>query len=216
MQKTSCVLMHMVSRLAPATEVIFVDTGVHFPETLALRDEMTRRYELNMKTYAASRTFEEQASDYGYFLHLEDDQPDRPGYRKCCELRKEEPYLAAVRGRFQAVVGGLMASEGGARAGVKIVSADPRFEGWKVYPLANWTEAQVEDYIHEHDLPVHALYVRGYTSIGCHTCTTPTGPEEHPRAGRWRHIREKSGSDQPLYCGINFGEGGELQRVPKN
>jgi phosphoadenosine phosphosulfate reductase len=215
MQKTSCVLMHMLSTIAPATEIIFVDTGVHFPETLALRDEMTQRYGLNMRTYAAARSFDQQATDFGYFLHLEDDTDARPGYRKCCELRKEEPYLAAVKGRFDAVIGGLMASEGGARASVKVVSYDPRFEGWKVYPLANWTERQVEEYTEANGIPVHGLYAQGYTSIGCHTCTTPTAPGEHPRAGRWRHISEKVGSDQPLYCGINFGEGGKVERTPK-
>jgi phosphoadenosine phosphosulfate reductase len=212
MQKTSCVLMHMLSKIAPATEIIFVDTGVHFPETLALRDEMASRYGLNIRTYAAARSFEQQAKDYGYYLHLLDDTPERPGYRKCCELRKEEPYLAAVMGRFDAIIGGLMASEGGARADVKVLSPDPRFNGYKIYPLANWDEEKVEAYIREHGIPVHALYSQGYTSIGCHTCTTPTAPGEHPRAGRWRHIREKSGSDQPLYCGINFGEARQPQK----
>jgi phosphoadenosine phosphosulfate reductase len=206
MQKTSCVLMHMMAQIAAGTEVIFIDTGVHFQETLDLRDEMTRRYGLNMQTYRPLRSFEEQALDYGYYLHLEDDSPTRPGYRKCCELRKEVPYLEAVRGRFDAVIGGLMASEGGARASVDILSYDPRFAGWKVYPLARWTEKQVERYTEENQLPVHKLYAKGFTSIGCSTCTTPTGPDEHPRAGRWRHIREKTGGDQPLYCGINFGE----------
>jgi len=207
MQKTACVLMHMVSRVAPAVEVIFVDTGAHFPETLALRDEYEQRFGLKIRTFAPALSFAEQREQFGRDLYQFDDEFDPPGYRECCRIRKEEPFLGAVRGRFDCVIGGLMRTEGGARRNIPILSEDPRFGGWKLYPLARWSNDDVEKYLAAHSLPVHPLYAHGYTSIGCHYCTTPVQPGESQRAGRWRHIREahpeRYGSTG-LYCGINI------------
>ena len=206
MQKTSCVLMHMISQICHKIDVLFVDTGAHFPETLALRDEYERLLGLRIVTVAPAQTFEEQYKAYGRHLYLYDDEFDPPGYRECCRLRKEEPFLKAVCGKYDAVVGGLMRAEGGNRENIRIVHFDPRFNGYKVYPLAHWTEPQVDEYLRAHNLPVHPLYARGYASIGCEFCTTPITPGEPRRAGRWRHIREahpeRYGS-QGLYCGIN-------------
>ncbi len=207
MQNTACVLMHMISHIAPRAEVIFIDTGAHFPETLALRDEYAALLHLNIKTYAPELSFEEQYERYGRHLYLYDDEFDPPGYRECCRLRKEEPFLKAVRGRFDCVIGGLTRAEGGARSLVSILSEDPRFSGYKLYPLACWDEAKVDEYLRRHNLPVHPLYEKGYASIGCACCTTPIKPGEPKRAGRWRHIREahpeRYGNDG-LYCGINL------------
>lgn len=204
MQKTAGVLMHMISRIAPRTEIVFVDTGVHFPETLETRDEFVRRFGVNIQTYAPAKTLDQQDEEHGRQLYLFDGEKDPPGYQLCCELRKEVPFLAAVRGRFDAVVSGLTRAEGGARKNIRPVSWDPRFEGYKVHPLIDWTEEMVEAYTREHDLPVHPLYSRGYQSIGCWTCTTPVMPGEHPRAGRWRHLRDDSAEEfVPRYCGIN-------------
>ncbi len=207
MQKTSCVLMHMLGQLAPEVEIVFIDTGAHFPETLALRDEYARRYGLNIVTYQPRQTFEEQFAKYGRHLYLFDDEFEPPGYRECCRLRKEEPFLEAVNGRFDCVVGGLTRAEGGARSHIPILAEDPRFAGYKLYPLARWTEGDVEDYIAKHALPVHPLYAQGYASIGCSFCTTPVRLGEPRRAGRWRHIREahpERYGTQGLYCGINL------------
>ncbi|MGB9691455.1 MAG: phosphoadenylyl-sulfate reductase [Candidatus Sumerlaeaceae bacterium] len=207
MQKTSCVLMHMISRLAPELAIIFVDTGVHFPETLELRDEYARRFNLRIVTYTPELSFEEQCERYGRHLYLFDDEFDPPGYRECCHLRKEIPFLQAVRGKFACVIGGLTRAEGGPRSSIPILSEDPRFDGYKLYPLANWTEQDVEDYIARYELPVHPLYAKGYASIGCSCCTTPIRPGEPLRAGRWRHIREAHPhryGTSGLYCGINL------------
>ena len=208
MQKNGGVLMHMVSRLAPDTDIIFVDTGVHFRETLETRDIYKDRFNLNILTCHPDKTFEDQYKDFGRYLHETDDT--RPGaeygYRHCCFLRKEVPFLGAVKGKYDAVAGGLMRSEGGSRADTPVLVWDERFEGYKVYPLATWTDSDVDQYTEQHNLPVHPLYAKGYASIGCFTCTTPVRPGEEKRAGRWRHIRENSQElqAQPIYCGINF------------
>ena len=212
MQKTAGVLMHMLSQVSLQTEIIFVDTGVHFMETLDVRDEFVRRYGLNIKSYSPAQSFDQQYNEYGHYLHEVDDSlaGSPPGYKMCCRLRKEVPFIAAVRGRFDAVVSGLMRTEGGARGGVEIITWDARTEAYKINPLAYWTPAQVEAYTREQDLPVHALYGKGFPSIGCWTCTTPVQPGEDQRAGRWRHIREKNKEQRsaPIYCGINFEDRG--------
>lgn len=208
MQKTGGVLMHMISKIAPLTEIVFIDTDVHFRETLDVRDEFQKRFNLNIQTYKPQRSFEEQYAEHGRYLHETDDTLPgaEAGYRHCCFLRKEVPFVAAVKGRFDAVAGGLMRSEGGNRADTPLVSYDDRFDAYKIYPLATWTDADADRYTAEHDLPVHPLYARGFASIGCFTCTTPIMPGEDKRAGRWRHIREQNPDQQsqPIYCGINL------------
>jgi len=212
MQKTAGVLMHMVSQIAPETEVIFVDTGVHFPETLELRDEFAQRFGLKIKTYSPPLSFDEQYNQTGYYMHEVDDTSNdtRAGYRACCRLRKELPFIDAVQGKFDAVISGLMRHEGGARGNVDVISWDKRIKAYKVNPLAYWTPAHLEAYTAEHELPVHKLYGKGFPSIGCWTCTTPVMPGEDARAGRWRHIKEKNSElrGTPIYCGINFEDKG--------
>lgn len=212
MQKTAGVLMHMLSEISPHTEIVFIDTGVHFMETLDVRDEFIRRYGVNIRTYKPELSFDQQYNQFGHYLHEVDDSAGgaTPGYQMCCKLRKELPFIAAVRGRFDAIIGGLMRSEGGARRGVDVVSWDSRIEAYKINPLAHWTAAQLEAYTKDHDLPVHPLYAKGYPSIGCWTCTTPVRPGEDQRAGRWRHIREKDNEHRsaPIYCGINYEDRG--------
>lgn len=199
MQKTASVLSHMVYSLGMKIDVLFVDTGVHFPETLQIRDELARKYNLNVVTLHPLRTMEEQRREYGRDLYLADGD-----YQICCELRKEIPFIDWVRGRYDAVIGGLMRSEGGKRSRIRIIGEDDRMDAYKIYPLANWDEEMVDEYNGSHGVPVHPLHFQGYPSIGCSTCTTPVAPGEDPRAGRWRHIRE--GLEIPvthLYCGIN-------------
>jgi phosphoadenosine phosphosulfate reductase len=204
MQKTASSLTHMVDSLGMKADVLFVDTGVHFPETLETRDELSVRYpDQNFITITPEQTFEEQREEYGGDLYTFDG-----GYQVCCRLRKEVPYLRYAHGRYDVIIGGLMRSEGGKRSKIPIVSFDERVKAYKIYPLANWDEERVDEYNELHQVPVNPLHAQGFPSIGCHTCTTPVYPGEETRAGRWRHIREAQ--DIPvlhLYCGINHNEG---------
>lgn len=199
MQKTASALSHMVYALGMKVDVLFVDTGVHFPETLETRDRLTEKYGPRTLTLYPEKTFEQQRLEYGRELHLREGD-----YQLCCELRKEIPFVNWVKGRYDAVIGGLMRSEGGKRAEIKILGVDDRLEAYKIYPLADWTEEQVDEYNLRHGVPVHPLHARSYPSIGCATCTTSVHAGEDSRAGRWRHIREQL--EEPvshLYCGIN-------------
>lgn len=202
MQKTACVLMHLFYTLGLENEILFVDTGFHFHETLALRDEFLRRYRLNIVTLYPRQTPEEQERLYGRKLHLfVDGQPE------CCKMRKTEPYLEhmRLRGR-QLKIDGLRKGEDGQRGEIGILTTDPRIDGLDLHPLADWTSQQVDDYLAANEVPIHPLYQESYLSIGCACCTTPVQPGEDERAGRWRHLRAQDTSG-PVYCGINFSDG---------
>jgi phosphoadenosine phosphosulfate reductase len=206
MQKTSSVLMHLFVELALPNQVLFLDTGYHFFETLRLRDEYMRRFRLNVVTLYPEQTIEAQEAEHGKKLwSCLDGQPE------CCRRRKEEPLLAYLRSRKQPVVtNGLRRQEGGRRAQLRPLSIDRRTGGYQLSPLFDWTDAAVEDYVAAHALPVHPLHARGYPSIGCYPCTTPVRLGEDPRAGRWRHLRPADSDGGPKYCSVNFTDGGGI------
>jgi phosphoadenosine phosphosulfate reductase len=203
MQRTAVVLMHMFSDLGLPNEILFLDTGYHFTETLRMRDELLRRYRLNLVTLYPALTIEEQEARHGKKLYgCVDGQPE------CCRLRKEAPLLAHLQSRSTPVVtNGLRRAEGGPRANLQPLTPDPRTGGYQLAPLFDWTGEQVQAYLEEHALPVHPLHARGYPSIGCSPCTTPVAPGEAPRAGRWRHLRPATGEGGPQYCKVNFTDG---------
>jgi len=200
MQRTASAITHILYSLGLTdTEIMFIDTQYHFQETLELRDELIRKYGVNIKTYYPETTPEEQFYEYGKELYLRDGD-----YQICCRLRKEQPYLKASE-RFDALLSGLMRSEGGARKNVQPVLYDSRNHVYKIHPILEWTMDEVDAYNREHQVPVHSLHHQGYTSIGCWTCTTPIREGEDERAGRWRHVRDSNPSaGQKLYCGINL------------
>jgi phosphoadenosine phosphosulfate reductase len=203
LQKPACVLMHMAHRLGAKVTIGFVDTGLHFPETLELVRAYEERFGLTVERYVPELSPADQETRFGLKLYnYVDGQP------LCCEMRKEEPFLAAARGKT-ATLNGLMRVEGGARGGLGPVGFDPRLGVPTYHPLFDWTFEDVDAYTAEHDLPVHALYAQDYLSIGCAPCTTPVLPGEDRRAGRWRHLRTVDGQ-KPVYCNINYSDGGGI------
>jgi phosphoadenosine phosphosulfate reductase len=203
MQRTSIVLMHMFHTLGLSNEILFLDTGYHFVETLRMRDAYMRQYQMNIVTLYPELTIEEQEAQYGKKLFsCADGQPE------CCRLRKEAPllrYLATKK--CPVAVNGLRRTEGGRRAGILALTADPRIAGFSLSPIYDWTSDDIQAYITKHQLSVHPLYAKSYASIGCSPCTTPIKPGEDVRAGRWRHLRPPEDGEAPLYCGINFTDG---------
>lgn len=203
MQKTGVVLMHMLHRLGLPNEIVFVDTGYHFIETLRLRDECTRAWRLNLVTLYPSLPPAEQECQHHRMLFLTHD-----GQPSCCRLRKEAPLLEYLKAKRNPVLaGGLRRAEGGRRTNLRVLSPDHRTGGYQFAPLFDWTDTAVEAYIAQHALPVHPLYQLSYASIGCYPCTTPIAAGEDKRAGRWRHLRPIGGPSGPQYCGINFSDG---------
>ncbi len=201
MQKTAGVLMHMIYRARSRAKIVFIDTQLHFPQTLEVRDQFREKYGLDIVTVTPELTPEEQNKKYGTELHrFVDGQP------LCCHLRKELPLFNAVKKfRAKALITGLMRTEGNGRTDVQPVGSDPRIGCVVFNPLFDWSVNQVDDYLRQHGVPIHPFYAKSYASIGCAPCTTPINPGENDRAGRWRHLSEPNGS-QPLYCNINYSD----------
>jgi phosphoadenylyl-sulfate reductase (thioredoxin) len=168
-----------------------------------MRDEIVRRYLLNIVTLYPELTIEDQETQYGNKLFTSVE-----GQPECCRLRKEAPLLCHLATKNCPVtVNGLRRSEGGKRADILAVGPDPRSGGYSLSPLFDWTTDDVESYIAKHELPVHPLYGKNYASIGCYPCTTPIQPGEDARAGRWRHLRAVDAEEAPKYCRVNFSDG---------
>ncbi|MGH3829790.1 MAG: phosphoadenylyl-sulfate reductase [Pseudonocardiaceae bacterium] len=171
------VLVHLVSRVAPGVDVLFLNTGYHFAETLGTRDAVAATHDVNLITVTPRQTVAEQDVVYGPRLH--DRDPDR-----CCGLRKVAPLERALE-RYDAWATGLRRVEAPTRAGTPVVSYDAQRGKVKVAPMAAWSDADLEDYIAEHAVLVNPLVAAGYPSIGCAPCTRAVAAGEDPRAGRW-------------------------------
>ncbi|MBO0870345.1 MAG: phosphoadenylyl-sulfate reductase [Micromonosporaceae bacterium] len=171
------VLAHVASRVVPGIEVVFLDTGLHFAETLRVRDIARTSLPVTVKSVTPRLSLAEQDAEYGPRLYSRD--PDQ-----CCWLRKVEPLERALE-PYDAWAAGLRRDEGPTRANTPVVGFENSRGKVKVAPLAYWTEAQVQAYIAEHNIPVNALLNQGYASVGCWPCTRRTAPGEDPRAGRW-------------------------------
>lgn len=191
MQESGNVICHMLHSIPINMPLVFVDTGVLFQETLDTRDRLASAYGLDIRTLRPKLTMEEQTDKYGV-LYL---SPD--GQKQCCEMRKSEP-LDAVKGEFDALIGSLRRADGGRRETCPILAVDTRLNLLRINPLANFTNEQMDEYIHANQVILNPLHKQGFSTIGCNRCTTPVLPGEPKRAGRWRHLGPWS-----VYCGIN-------------
>jgi phosphoadenosine phosphosulfate reductase len=186
----SAVLLHMVARIAPATPVLFLETGKHFPETLAYRDFLVERLGLtNLINLTPDAAVLQEKDENGLRWSWDPDG--------CCEIRKVIPLANALAG-FDASISGRKGFQAKTRTGLPHFELDRTDAAGrlKVNPLADWDAARIAAYIAEHDLPAHPLVAQGYPSIGCSPCTSKVAPGEDPRAGRWR------GWDK-VECGIH-------------
>jgi phosphoadenosine phosphosulfate reductase len=171
------VLVHVVSRVAPGIDVVFLDTGLHFAETLQVRDIVQRTLPVTVRSIRPRQSVSEQAAEHGPALWARD--PD-----ECCALRKIEPLERALD-RYDAWAAGLRRDESPSRANTPVVSFEHARGKVKVAPLAAWSQADVEAYISRFNVPVNTLLRQGYASVGCWPCTRRTPPGTDPRAGRW-------------------------------
>jgi phosphoadenosine phosphosulfate reductase len=185
------VLVDLSARLGLTPEIFYLDTDVLFPETYALRDEVSRRYRVQPVAYHSRLTLDEQAAKYGPELWTRD--PDR-----CCYLRKVEPNERALVGK-RAWISGIRRDQSATRKDVAVVEWDEGFDLVKLNPLAAWSEDDVWAYIRANNVPYNPLHDDGYPSIGCVHCTRRVLPGEDRRAGRW------SGFDK-VECGIHVAD----------
>lgn len=171
------VLVHLAARVVPGVQVLFLDTGYHFRETLETRDRVAREYDVRLLNITPRHSVAEQDAEYGPKLH--DRDPDL-----CCALRKTHPLDEALDGRA-AWATGLRRAEAASRANTPVVSFDDRRDVVKLAPLARWTDQDVDRYVAEHDVIMNPLLTQGYPSIGCAPCTRKVLAGEDARAGRW-------------------------------
>ncbi|TDL79466.1 phosphoadenylyl-sulfate reductase [Palleronia sediminis] len=195
----SVVLLHMVARAAPETPVLFLDTGMLFPETLAYREMLVARLGLRDLRRLTPDPAELARADPEGRLHLDD--PDA-----CCARRKTRP-LARALAPFDAWITGRKRYQGGARAALEFFEVEPGTGRIKVNPLAHWRPGDLQDYIDNNRLPRHPLVAQGYPSVGCMPCTGRVAAGEDPRAGRWR-------GQAKTECGIHV-TGGRVARAPR-
>ncbi|HUY10323.1 MAG TPA: phosphoadenylyl-sulfate reductase [Candidatus Dormibacteraeota bacterium] len=174
-----CVIVDLAVKVDPGLEVVFLDTGFHFPETLEFVEVVRDLYRLNL-TVTHPRA---------------DADPWPCGTAECCPRRKVGPLFRALEGK-SAWLTGLKRSDAATRSSTQVVAWDEARQMVKVNPLAAWTDDDIAGYVSAHRLPVHSLLAQGYLSIGCAPTTRPVQPGEDPRAGRW------SGSDK-TECGLH-------------
>jgi phosphoadenosine phosphosulfate reductase len=171
------VLAHLASKVVPGIDVVFLDTGYHFAETLGTADAVKHTMPVNLITILPKQTVAEQDAEYGPDLYKRD--PD-----KCCALRKVAPLATSLDG-YDAWATGLRRAETHNRVIAPVVGWDAKKGKVKVSPIARWTDEQVEAYIAENNVLVNPLVYDGYPSIGCWPCTSRVAPGEDPRSGRW-------------------------------
>jgi phosphoadenosine phosphosulfate reductase len=174
---TDAVLAHLASLAQPGIDVLFLDTGYHFAETIGTRDAVAVTYPVNVVSITPVRTVPEQDATFGPRLYQRD--PDL-----CCRMRKVEPLARALRS-YDAYISGVRRDETAARQHAQAVEWDAKRGIVKVNPIVAWSQDQVDGYIAEHGILVNPLVYDGYPSIGCATCTRRIAPGADPRSGRW-------------------------------
>lgn len=183
------VLVDLAARIRPGIDVLFVDTGYHFAETIGTRDAVQAVCPVNVINVTPTRTVTEQERDLGPRLYGRN--PDL-----CCHLRKVQPLNRALE-PYLAWITGIRREETPQRRGARVVEWNAARRKVKVNPLARWTQEELHAYIDRNGTIVNPLRYDGYPSIGCAPCTRRVEPGADPRSGRWAGTGKTE-------CGINF------------
>ena len=171
------VVPHLIASHLPGVDVLFLQTGYHFAETIETRDALARAAAITIVDVLPVESVAQQDDRYGARLHDRD-----PGL--CCQLRKVDPINASLAG-YEAWVTGVRREDNALRARTQLVEWDEAHQMVKINPIAGWSFDELLDYAGTHQVPVNPLLTQGYPSIGCAPCTRPVAPGEDPRAGRW-------------------------------
>ena len=171
------VLVDLAAKIRPGVNVLFLDTGYHFVETIGTRDAVEAVYDVNVVNVTPENTVAKQDELFGKNLFAR--EPN-----ECCRMRKVEPLTKALRG-YSAWVTGIRRVEAPTRANAPLISWDNAFGLVKINPLAAWTDEDIQNYIDTNDVLVNPLVYEGYPSIGCAPCTAKPAAGADPRSGRW-------------------------------
>jgi phosphoadenosine phosphosulfate reductase len=171
------VLVAMAAKVRPGVDVLFLDTGYHFAETIGTRDAVEAVYGVNVVNVTPEKTVAEQDQLLGKDLFASD-------AAACCRMRKVEPLGKALKG-YSAWVTGIRRVEAPTRANAPLISFDKAFGLVKINPIAAWSDDEMQAYIDANDVLVNPLVHEGYPSIGCLPCTAKPVEGADPRSGRW-------------------------------
>jgi phosphoadenosine phosphosulfate reductase len=171
------VLVDLAAKVRPGVDVLFLDTGYHFVETIGTRDAVEAVYDVNIVNVTADNSVARQDQLFGKDLFAR--EPN-----ECCRMRKVEPLGKALKG-YSAWVTGIRRVEAPTRANAPLVSWDKAFDLVKINPIAAWTDEDMQAYIDANDILVNPLVFEGYPSIGCAPCTSKPLDGADPRSGRW-------------------------------
>jgi phosphoadenosine phosphosulfate reductase len=171
------VLVDLAAKVRPGVDVLFLDTGYHFVETVGTRDAVEAVYDINVLNVTPENSVAKQDELFGKDLFAR-------APNECCRMRKVEPLSKALRG-YSAWVTGIRRVEAPTRANAPLISWDKAFGLVKINPLAPWTDEDMQNYIDANDVLVNPLVFEGYPSIGCAPCTAKPVEGADPRSGRW-------------------------------
>jgi phosphoadenosine phosphosulfate reductase len=183
------VVVDLAATSVPGVDVLFLETGYHFPETLGTRAALEASRDITVVDVLPRLTVAEQDAEFGKDLFARD-----PG--ACCAMRKVEPLDSELEG-YEAWVTGVRREDNALRADAQLVEWDERHRMVKINPVAPWSFDQVLEHAQAHAVPVNPLLADGYPSIGCQPCTRRVAPGEDPRAGRWAGLGKTE-------CGIHL------------
>jgi len=171
------VLVEMAAKVRPGVDVLFLDTGYHFAETIGTRDAVEAVYDVHVVNVSPEHTVAEQDELLGKDLFSRD-------AAQCCNLRKVQPLTKALSG-YSAWVTGIRRVEAPTRANAPLISFDEAFGLVKINPIAAWSDEDMQAYIDANGILVNPLVDEGYPSIGCAPCTAKPAEGADPRSGRW-------------------------------
>ena len=194
-QSECVVLVDMIRRQRPNMPVLFLETGYHFPETLAYRNQLTSDWKLNLINLESKQSVAAQESQFGIL--------NQTNPKECCRMRKVEPLFGGLQ-NYDTWFTALRRDQSPTRANLQFVEDFKLPTGkalQKVAPLADWTTKDVYQYMQKFGIPELSLYDQGYTSIGCAPCTAKPLDPNDPRSGRWQ-------CQGKIECGIHIGADG--------
>jgi phosphoadenosine phosphosulfate reductase len=171
------VLVDLAAKVRPGVDVLFLDTGYHFVETIGTRDAVEAVYDIKVVNVTPEHSVAKQDELHGKDLFARDPAA-------CCGMRKVEPLGKALKG-YSAWVTGIRRVEAPTRANAPLISFDKAFGLVKINPIAAWSDEDMQDYIDRNDVLVNPLVYEGYPSIGCMPCTAKPAEGADPRSGRW-------------------------------
>jgi phosphoadenosine phosphosulfate reductase len=174
------VLIDLAAKVRPGVDILFLDTGYHFAETIGTRDAVEAVYDVNVVNVTPEHSVAEQDQLLGKDLFASNPT-------ECCRLRKVTPLRTALQG-YSAWVTGIRRVEAPTRANAPLISFDEAFKLVKINPLAAWTDDDINAYIEANGVLVNPLIEEGYPSIGCAPCTAKPLEGADPRSGRWQGL----------------------------